>query len=104
MIEPMTPSGWAGQQEASGRISCRASADVTQDVGVHIDELDRVVSILLDLQHFDEQFGPKIRPHESEWHVRADSLNGLVVGEIELENVLQRVPACLVSGLLSSTK
>ena len=93
---PVRPS----QQEVSPIIARGAASHVGEVESVHVDELERVVTLLFNGRHReDERFRSEVRTQERVRCIRIRSLDRLVVRRIDSRGVAQRIPWHLEFGI-----
>ena len=88
-----------GEEETARVIAGRPAADIGEVEGVHVDELERVVAILVDRRHGEHQrFGSEVCAEEGVGRIGIRRLDRLVVRRVDARIVDERVPGRLVFG------
>jgi hypothetical protein len=91
---------WTSKQEASPIIARGAASYVGEVESVHVDELERVVTLLFNGWHReDERFRSEVRTQERVRCIGIRRLDRLVVRCIDSRGVAQRIPWHLEFGI-----
>ena len=91
----------SGEQVLPAAVAGGAAADVGEVVGVAVDELQRVVAVLLDRRDGQHQrFGAQVGADRRVRRVRVRRLDRLVLGRVNPCGVVDLVPAALVLGVV----
>ena len=86
-----------GQQIAARVVARRPAADIGEVERVHVDELERIVAILVDRRHGEHQrLGAQVRADERIGGVRIRRLDRRVGRRVDARVVDERVPGRLV--------